>query len=50
MIGRAIMLKVLAFAVITVLGVTYVLVHYIGVGKALFGNGYTVYAASGRSR
>jgi phospholipid/cholesterol/gamma-HCH transport system substrate-binding protein len=44
MIGRSIMLKVIAFAVITITGVTYVLVHYIGVGKALFGNGYTVYA------
>ena len=44
MIGRSIMLKVIAFAVITVVGVTYVLLHYIGVGKALFGNGYTVYA------
>ena len=44
MIGRSLMLKVIAFTVITVVGVTYVLVHYIGVGKALFGNGYTVYA------
>ena len=44
MIGRSIMLKVIAFAVITVVGVSYVLVHYIGVGRALFGNGYTVYA------
>ncbi len=44
MIGRSVMLKVLTFTVITIVGVTYVLVHYIGVGKALFGNGYTVYA------
>ena len=39
MIGRSILLKVTAFAVITVVGVSYVLLHYIGVGKALFGNG-----------
>jgi phospholipid/cholesterol/gamma-HCH transport system substrate-binding protein len=44
MIGRTIMLKVIAFTVITVVGVSYVLIHYIGVGRALFGNEYTVYA------
>jgi phospholipid/cholesterol/gamma-HCH transport system substrate-binding protein len=42
--GRSVLLKVTAFAVITVVGVSYVLLHYIGVGKALFGNEYTVYA------
>ncbi len=43
MIGRSVMLKVIAFAVITVVGVSYVLLHYIGLGKALFGNGFTAY-------
>ena len=43
MIGRSIMIKVTAFAVITVVGVSYILFHYLGVGKALFGNGYTAY-------
>ena len=43
MIGRAILVKVTAFAVITLVGVTYVLFHYIGLGKAVFGNGFTAY-------
>jgi phospholipid/cholesterol/gamma-HCH transport system substrate-binding protein len=42
-IGRSVLLKVTAFAVITVVGVSYVLFHYIGLGKALFGNGFTAY-------
>lgn len=37
------MVKVTAFLVITVVGVSYVLFHYLGLGKALFGNGYTAY-------
>jgi phospholipid/cholesterol/gamma-HCH transport system substrate-binding protein len=42
-IGRSILVKVTAFAVITVVGVSYVLFHYIGLGKAVFGNGFTAY-------
>jgi phospholipid/cholesterol/gamma-HCH transport system substrate-binding protein len=42
-IGRSVLIKVGIFAVITVVGVTYVLFHYIGLGASLFGNGYTVY-------
>jgi phospholipid/cholesterol/gamma-HCH transport system substrate-binding protein len=42
-IGRSIMLKVTAFAVITVVGVSYVVFHYLGLGQALFGNGFTAY-------
>ena len=34
MIGRAILMKVTAFAVITVVGVSYVLFHYIGLGES----------------
>ena len=43
MIGRSVLIKVSAFAIITVLGVSYVLFHYIGLGASLFGNGYTAY-------
>jgi phospholipid/cholesterol/gamma-HCH transport system substrate-binding protein len=42
-IGRSVMIKVTAFAVITLVGVTYILFHYLGVGRALFGNGFTAY-------
>ncbi len=41
--GNSVTRKVAAFVVITVLGVSYVLFHYIGLGKALFGNGFTAY-------
>ncbi len=43
MIGRSVIVKVVTFAVITVLGVGYVLVHYVGVGQTLFGRGFTAY-------
>lgn len=43
MIGRSVLMKVTAFTVITVVGVTYVLFHYLGLGASLFGNGYTAY-------
>ena len=43
MIRRSVWIKTIAFVVIAVLGVTYVLVHYIGVGQSLIGSGYTAY-------
>ncbi len=43
MIGRGVIAKVAVFAVITVLGIGYVLVHYIGVGQSLFGGSFTAY-------
>ena len=43
MTTASVRLKVLAFAIVTALGVSYVLVHYIGLGASLFGNRYTAY-------
>ncbi|MDT7539984.1 MAG: phospholipid/cholesterol/gamma-HCH transport system substrate-binding protein [Actinomycetota bacterium] len=43
MIGRSVVGKLLVFAVVTVLGVGYVLVHYIGAGRTLLGQSYTAY-------
>ena len=43
MIGRSVITKLLVFAVVTVLGVGYVLVHYIGAGRSLLGQSYTAY-------
>jgi phospholipid/cholesterol/gamma-HCH transport system substrate-binding protein len=42
-IQRSVLVKVTVFAAITVVGVSYVLFHYIGLGKALFGNGFNAY-------
>jgi phospholipid/cholesterol/gamma-HCH transport system substrate-binding protein len=43
MTGRVVLAKLVVFAVVTVLGVGYVLVHYIGAGRALLGQSYTAY-------
>lgn len=43
MIRRSVWVKTVAFVVIAVLGVSYVLFHYIGLGGAVFGSGYTAY-------
>jgi phospholipid/cholesterol/gamma-HCH transport system substrate-binding protein len=43
MTGRTVVAKLIAFAVVTVLGVSYVLVHYIGAGRSLLGQSYTAY-------
>jgi phospholipid/cholesterol/gamma-HCH transport system substrate-binding protein len=43
MIRRSVWVKTVAFVVIAVLGVSYVLVHYVGVGQSVIGNGYTAY-------
>ncbi|MDX6200082.1 MAG: phospholipid/cholesterol/gamma-HCH transport system substrate-binding protein [Actinomycetota bacterium] len=43
MIGRTVITKLVAFTLVTVLGVGYVLVHYIGAGRALLGQSYTAY-------
>lgn len=43
MITSAVRLKVLIFAMVTALGVSYVLVHYIGFGRSLFGSQFTAY-------
>lgn len=40
---RGIILQLIAFAVITVVGVTIVLVNYIGVGRGMLGREYVVY-------
>ena len=41
--SRSVITKLLAFAVITVLSISYVLVHYIGIGRTLLGQSYTAY-------
>jgi phospholipid/cholesterol/gamma-HCH transport system substrate-binding protein len=41
--GRVVVTKLIVFALVTVLGVGYVLVHYIGAGRALLGQSYTAY-------
>lgn len=43
MIGRSVWIKTVAFVVIAVLGVSYVLFHYVGVGQSVLGSGYTAY-------
>ncbi|MDT7570486.1 MAG: phospholipid/cholesterol/gamma-HCH transport system substrate-binding protein [Actinomycetota bacterium] len=43
MIGRTVWLKIAAFTVVTLLGISYVLVHYIGIGRSLLGQSYTAY-------
>jgi phospholipid/cholesterol/gamma-HCH transport system substrate-binding protein len=43
MTSNTVRLKVLIFAMVTALGVSYVLVHYIGVGRSLFGSEFTAY-------
>lgn len=44
MIPRSVKLKVLAFVMVSVLGVCYVAVRYVGVGTALFGDTYELSA------
>ena len=43
MIRRSVWVKTVVFVLIAVLGVSYVLVHYVGVGQAVLGRGYTAY-------
>lgn len=43
MIRRSVWVKTVAFVLIAVLGVAYVLVHYVGVGRGLLGTQYTAY-------
>lgn len=43
MIRRGVWVKTIVFVVIAVLGVSYVLVRYIGVADSLLGRGYTAY-------
>ncbi|PZG01111.1 MCE family protein [Micromonospora deserti] len=43
MIGRGTKLKVLVFVVVSLLGVTYVGVRYVGLGDRLLGGGYVVH-------
>lgn len=40
---RAVIVKLIAFAMVTVLGIGYVLVHYIGAGRTLLGQSYIAY-------
>jgi phospholipid/cholesterol/gamma-HCH transport system substrate-binding protein len=44
MIRRTAKLQVLAFLVVSLLGVSYVAVRYVGLGARLFGSGYVVHA------
>src|SRR2546423_12489957 len=43
MIGRSVIVKVIIFSVVTLLGVGYVAVKYLGLGQTLVGHGYTAY-------
>src|SRR5436189_2592569 len=43
MIGRAVIVKVIVFTVVTLLGVGYVAVRYLGLGSTVVGQGYTAY-------
>ncbi|MBK5307916.1 MAG: MCE family protein [Frankiaceae bacterium] len=43
MIGRTVWLKLAAFALVTLFGVSYTLIHYIGLGRTLLGQSYTAY-------
>ena len=43
MIGRTVWLKLAAFLVVTLFGVSYILIHYIGIGRTLLGQSYTAY-------
>jgi phospholipid/cholesterol/gamma-HCH transport system substrate-binding protein len=42
-IRRAVWVKTGVFVAIAALGIGYVLMHYVGVGQSVFGNGYTAY-------
>ncbi len=42
-IKRGVWVQLIVFALITVLGVVYTLVHYIGIGRSWFGEGYHAY-------
>jgi phospholipid/cholesterol/gamma-HCH transport system substrate-binding protein len=44
MIARTVKIQVLAFAIVSVLGITFVGFRYVGLGDALFGGQYTVRA------
>ncbi|MEQ4305143.1 MCE family protein [Plantactinospora sp. B6F1] len=44
MTGRTARLQVLAFLLVSVLGISYVAVRYVGLGDRLLGSGYLVYA------
>jgi phospholipid/cholesterol/gamma-HCH transport system substrate-binding protein len=49
MIARAVIVKVIVFTVVTLLGVGYVAVHYLGLGSSVVGSGYTAYVDLGDS-
>jgi phospholipid/cholesterol/gamma-HCH transport system substrate-binding protein len=42
-IGRSVWIKTGVFVVIAVLGIGYILEHYVGVGRSVFGTSYTAY-------
>lgn len=42
-IKRGVKIQLIVFAVITILGIGYTGVHYIGIGRGLFGTNYTTY-------
>lgn len=43
MIRRSVWVKTVAFVLIATLGVAYVLIHYVGVGRGILGTQYTAY-------
>ncbi|MFL6239335.1 MAG: MCE family protein [Actinomycetes bacterium] len=43
MIGRSVIVKVVVFTIVTLLGVGYVAIRYLGLGQAVVGHGYTAY-------
>ena len=43
MIRRSVWVKTIVFVIIAVLGVSYVLLNYVGVGQSVVGSGYTAY-------
>ncbi|WP_319460669.1 MCE family protein [Micromonospora sp. RTP1Z1] len=49
MIGRTVKLQVLAFVLVSVLGIGYVGLRYVGLGDRLFGGGYVVHVDLARA-
>src|SRR3954469_11244754 len=43
MIDRGVVVKVTIFALVTLLGVGYVAIRYLGLGQSVVGHGYTAY-------
>ena len=46
MVRRGVQVQLVAFLLLTVVGISYVSARYVGLGSALFGSGYVVTADS----